>query len=202
MTTRRNTLGTDPEPGPAGLPPDPEEDPTLEPDPEPGPAGVPERGEPDVDPLTHPPTEPGPAGWPEDPDEGSASADAPRASGEMPSRPVGAQVPPPFVPPADPTLMRNQPALRTSHGGIWLVVGAVLAAVCCTILLLQALRNDPVMAIVSACVVLVIYAAMVVERLTVKLPARLIVMALTFAAIPVWTVGWLLAFVAQASLAR
>lgn len=202
MIIRRNALETDPEPGPAGLPPDPDEDPTSEPEPEPGPAGTPDRGGPDVDPLTHPPTEPGPGGRPRDPDEDAAPPDAAPAPGEMPPRPVGAHVPPTLVPADDPTMMRNQPALRTSYGGVWLVVGAVLAAVCCAVLALQVLRNDPVLAIGSAAAVLVLYAAMVVERVTVRLPARLVVMALTFAAIPVWTVGWLLAFVTEASLVQ
>ncbi len=92
--------------------------------------------------------------------------------------------------------MRNQPALRTSQGRIWLVVGGILAAICAAVLLLQ-IRNGVVSPVVGAVVVAVLYCAMIVVRLTVSPGRRLVVLACVFAAIPVWTIVWLFVIVAN-----
>ncbi|MHA7985261.1 hypothetical protein ACX9R5_05570 [Rathayibacter sp. CAU 1779] len=96
----------------------------------------------------------------------------------------------------DPTLVRNQPALRSSSGRIWLVVGGILAVICAAVLLLQVGNSVP-LAVVGAIVVALLYAAMVVVRLRLPQPPRLIALACIFAAIPVWTIVWLFVIVAQ-----
>jgi hypothetical protein len=96
----------------------------------------------------------------------------------------------------DPTLVRNQKALTSSGGGIWLGVGAVMAAICVGVLLLQ-LRNSLTQPLVAAGGVIVAYAAMVAVRLAVA-PGRprLVALAVLFAAIPVWTLVWIFVIVA------
>jgi hypothetical protein len=98
--------------------------------------------------------------------------------------------------PRDPTLVRNQPALNTSTGRIWLIMGAVMAVICAGVLLLQ-VRNDVGMAVVGALVVALLYAAMVVVRFFTPQPRRLVVLACVFAAIPVWTIVWLFVIIAH-----
>jgi hypothetical protein len=92
----------------------------------------------------------------------------------------------------DPTLVRNQPALTSSTGRVWLIVGAVLAAICTAMLLLQ-IRNSATEAITGACVVVALYAAMVLVRVVTR-PGRgrLTVMAALFGAMAAWTLIWLL----------
>lgn len=97
--------------------------------------------------------------------------------------------------PRDPTLVRNQTALRTSTGRVWLVVGAILAVICVAVLLLQ-VRNSVPMAVLGAIVVVVLYAVMVVLRYSMPQPPRLVLLACFFAAMPVWTVIWLFVIVA------
>ncbi|WP_243064547.1 hypothetical protein [Humibacter sp. RRB41] len=96
----------------------------------------------------------------------------------------------------DPTLVRNQPALRTSHGRIWLVVGGIFAVICVAVLLLQA-RNDVAWAVIGAVVVVALYCAMIVARFMVPPARRLVILACVFAAIPVWTIIWLLVIIAN-----
>ncbi|MGA0568107.1 hypothetical protein ACO2Q7_12295 [Rathayibacter sp. KR2-224] len=96
----------------------------------------------------------------------------------------------------DPTMVRNQPALRTSSGRVWLVVGGVMAAICVAVLLLQ-VRNSVPMAVLGAVIVAVLYAALVAVRFLLPQPPRLVLLACVFAAIPVWTVVWLLVIIAN-----
>lgn len=96
----------------------------------------------------------------------------------------------------DPTLVRNQPALRSSTGRVWLVVGAIMAAICVFVLLLQ-LRNSVPLAVLGAIVVAVLYGAMVLVRVFLPQPPRLVIVACFFAAIPVWTIVWLLLIIAR-----
>lgn len=96
----------------------------------------------------------------------------------------------------DPTLVRNQPALRSSTGRVWLIVGAIMAAICFVVLLLQ-LRNSVPLAVLGAIVVAVLYGALVLVRLLLPQPPRLVVMACFFAAIPVWTIVWLVLIIAR-----
>lgn len=95
----------------------------------------------------------------------------------------------------DPTLVRNQSALSTSTGRVWLVVGAILAAICAVVLLLQ-LRNGVPLAVLGTIVVVLLYGAMVVVRFLLPQPPRLVVLACLFAAIPVWTIVWLFVIIA------
>jgi hypothetical protein len=96
----------------------------------------------------------------------------------------------------DPTLMRNQPALRTSSGRIWLVVGALMAAICVVSLLLQ-LRNNVPLTVLGVLVVALLYLAMLVLRFVTAQPPRLVLLACFFAAMPVWTIAWLFVIVAN-----
>lgn len=95
----------------------------------------------------------------------------------------------------DPTLVRNQSALSTSTGRVWLVVGAILAAICAVVLLLQ-LRNGVPLAVLGTIVVVLLYGAMVLVRFLLPQPPRLVVLACLFAAIPVWTIVWLFVIIA------
>jgi hypothetical protein len=92
--------------------------------------------------------------------------------------------------------VRNQPALRTSSGRVWLVVGGILAVVCMVVLLAQ-LRNSVPLAVIGAIVVALLYAAMILVRYLVASPPRLVVLACVFAAIPVWAIVWIFVIVAQ-----
>lgn len=92
---------------------------------------------------------------------------------------------------ADPTRVTDQPALTSSSGGIWLVVGAVLTAVCLGVLL--AVSASHPFAYVGAAVALILYAVLVVVRFAVQDQAvRLRVLAVLFAAIAVSTIVVLL----------
>ena len=64
----------------------------------------------------------------------------------------------------DPTRMRDQPALRTSTGTEWLVIGLVLAGISVAVLLFQ----DHATSDVVAAVVVALYVAMLVVRVTVR----------------------------------
>ena len=72
-----------------------------------------------------------------------------------------------MVDPDDPTKVRNQPALTTSRGLEWLVIGGISAAICVGMLLLQ-VSTDPFIAVGAAAVVVALYAAMVVVRFAVR----------------------------------
>ena len=84
-----------------------------------------------------------------------------------------------------PTFVRNQPALTSSHGRVWLIVGGILAAVCVAVLLaLSSLQ--PVTALVGAAACVVLYAAMWFIRFAVprtRLRLRLGVLAILFGGI-------------------
>ena len=66
----------------------------------------------------------------------------------------------------DPTLMRNQPALRKSQGLVWLVAGAIFAAVS-LLVLVPSIPHQPVVSWVGIVLVLGLLAAMLVVRFTV-----------------------------------
>jgi hypothetical protein len=84
-----------------------------------------------------------------------------------------------------PTFVRNQPALTSSDGRVWLIVGGILAAVCVAVLLtLSSLL--PVMAVVGAAACVVLYAAMWFVRFAVpdaRLRLRLGLLAILFGGI-------------------
>ncbi|WP_098406381.1 hypothetical protein [Paramicrobacterium agarici] len=81
---------------------------------------------------------------------------------------------------ADPTKMANQPALRTSSGAIWLIVGAVLTVICLLVIVPLIQFGNPV-TLVGAVLVVVLYIAMIVVRLTIAARVtRLRVLAVLF----------------------
>lgn len=85
----------------------------------------------------------------------------------------------------DPTRMIDQPALRTSTGLVWLVVGGILAAIGFALLLAMTTIN-PVIAWPGAIAIVVLYAAMVVIRFAIApLRARLFTLATLFCAITI-----------------
>src|SRR5690606_21395265 len=67
----------------------------------------------------------------------------------------------------DPTRMASQPALRSSEGTIWIVVGGVFALICLQPLSLltgMAPRESAPVAWITAIAVIVLYAALLVVR--------------------------------------
>lgn len=77
----------------------------------------------------------------------------------------------------DSTRMGDQPALRTSGGAVWLVVGGVLAALCIGLLLALNSLQHPV-GLVGAAIVLVLYVFMVAAVLAIPdRRARLLTLA-------------------------
>lgn len=68
---------------------------------------------------------------------------------------------------SDPTQIRNQPALTTSSGRIWLVVGGLFAAICVGVLAALLPLRPPGVALVGLIVIVLLYAAMVVARFVV-----------------------------------
>jgi hypothetical protein len=85
----------------------------------------------------------------------------------------------------DKTRVTSQPALTVSSGREWLVLGGVLAAVSLGVLIpLSGLRFD--VALVGACLVLLLYVAMVVVRLVIRRRRlRVYTMASLFGAIAI-----------------
>lgn len=91
--------------------------------------------------------------------------------------------------PDDPTQVRNQPALTTSHGLEWLVIGGISAAICVGVLLLQWQTNAAV-AVGGAVVVAALYVAMVVVRFAVpRLRVRLATLAALLGVMMVVTIA-------------
>ena len=89
----------------------------------------------------------------------------------------------------DPTKVRNQPALTTSHGLEWLVIGGISAVVCIGMLLLQ-LSTDAAVAIGGAVVVAALYLAMIVVRFAVRrLRVRLAALAVLLGVMLVVTIA-------------
>jgi hypothetical protein len=69
----------------------------------------------------------------------------------------------------DPTRVGDQPALRTSSGAVWLVVGGAMAALCIVLLLALNSLQHPV-GLIGAGVIAVLYVFMVAAVLAI--PAR------------------------------
>lgn len=67
----------------------------------------------------------------------------------------------------DPTRMRAQPALTTSHGTIWLVVGGLFAAISLAVLVPMTTLPGGGTALVAAIAVAVLYLGIVVVRFAV-----------------------------------
>jgi len=83
--------------------------------------------------------------------------------------------------PADPTKMVNQPALQTSSGRIWIVMGGLFAAVSLVplaLLIFQGNGRSRGVAILVAVLILTCYALLLAARFAVRRgPKRLRVMA-------------------------
>ncbi len=77
-------------------------------------------------------------------------------------------------PPDDPTRMRDQPALTTSQGRSWLILGGLLALISLGVLVPMALLRMPPIGVpvTAAVVVAVLYACMVIVRFATP-PSRL-----------------------------
>jgi hypothetical protein len=71
----------------------------------------------------------------------------------------------------DPTLMRNQASLTTSTGRSWLLLGGLLTFIAAVVLAFELSLEPPGVALFGLVSVLVLYAAMVVVRLTTE-PGR------------------------------
>lgn len=93
-----------------------------------------------------------------------------------------------------PLRVRDQPALRTSTGAEWLLIGALLAAICVVVLLVQGLA----LSAGAAALVAGLFVAMVVVRLVVSpRRPRLVALAVLLGAMPVVTLGALLLVLAR-----
>lgn len=71
---------------------------------------------------------------------------------------------------ADPTRMANQPALRSSEGTIWIVVAGIFALICLVPLGLLTVvdpRESAPIAWITAILVIMLYAALLVARTVV-----------------------------------
>lgn len=87
---------------------------------------------------------------------------------------------------SDPTLMRNQPALRTSSGSIWIIVASLFTAVSLVPLVGIVAEGgaSASVAMWTAAVIVCLLAAMVLVRLTVRPgPPRLRALAGCFIAL-------------------
>jgi hypothetical protein len=68
----------------------------------------------------------------------------------------------------DPTKVTSQPALTSSSGAIWLLVGGLFAAICLSVLIPMCWLDPPGTAFVGVVAVIALYAAMVITRLMVR----------------------------------
>lgn len=87
----------------------------------------------------------------------------------------------------DPTRMSDQPALTTSSGRVWMVVGTVLVIVCVGVLI-ALLPVHASVAVTGAVIDVVAYAAMWVVRVAVRQRrTRLLTLAILFGVITATT---------------
>jgi hypothetical protein len=96
--------------------------------------------------------------------------------------------------------MRNQPALRTSRGLEWIVVGALISVICLAVLALQ-VTLEPYLAVSGGVAVIALFVAMMIVRVTVSpLRRRLVVLAVLLTLIALSTFVTLLLILAAVSL--
>ena len=69
---------------------------------------------------------------------------------------------------SDPTRLRNQPALVSSSGAIWLVVGGLFAAIAIAVLSTLVMRQPAGLAMGAIVVIVVLYIAMALVRFLVR----------------------------------
>ncbi len=92
--------------------------------------------------------------------------------------------------------MSDQPALRTSRGRSWLLVGALTMVVCGGLLIALSSRQ-PATGVVGAGVVVAIYVCMIVVALAIRnLRSRLVTLAILLIAMVVTALGFVLAITA------
>ncbi len=85
----------------------------------------------------------------------------------------------------DPTRIGDQPALRTSSGAVWLIVGGVLAALCIGLLIALDSLQPPV-GVIGAGIVLVLYVFMVAAVLAIpRTRIRLLTLAVLMIAMAI-----------------
>jgi hypothetical protein len=103
----------------------------------------------------------------------------------------------------DPTALREQPALTTSTGAIWLIVGGLLAAISLGVLIPMSTLPSGTVAVVAAIVIALFYVGMLVaqfaippgrRRLGVQATGMLLIAAVAlgavlFVAAVAWTAG-------------
>ena len=94
----------------------------------------------------------------------------------------------------DPTRQRNQPALTTSSGLIWLILGGLLAAISLVVLIPMLDFAPHGVALAAVIAIVVLYAGMVAVRFAVP-PGRLrlVLMAADMITIAVVALGAVLA---------
>ena len=99
----------------------------------------------------------------------------------------------------DPTQMRNQPALTTSTGRIWLIVGGLFTAISLAVLIPMTALSPKGVALVAAIADVVLYIGMIVARLAVP-PGRLRLGLMAGAMIAIAAVSLVAALIVAGSL--
>lgn len=90
------------------------------------------------------------------------------------------------------TRIGEQPALRTSSGRIWLIMGAITAAACVGILVVLSTRQ-PTIGFIGAGVVVALYVAMIVVTLVIRnVRAKLVALAILLVAMGVTALAFVL----------
>lgn len=93
---------------------------------------------------------------------------------------------------SDPTRIGNQPALRTSSGASWLVVGAIFVIICGGLLVALNSLQHP-LGLIGAGAILSLYLAMLVTARVVRpRRVRLVTLACLLIAIAVTGLGFVL----------
>lgn len=72
----------------------------------------------------------------------------------------------------DPTWIRNQPALTSSNGRVWLGIGGLLAMISVIVLIALATLSNPGVALIGASLVVALYVAMIAAQFMTP-PGRL-----------------------------
>lgn len=94
------------------------------------------------------------------------------------------------------TRMGEQPALRTSRGRSWLLVGALTVVACGGLLLVLSTRQ-PMTGFVGAGVIVALYICMVIAAIVIRnLRARLVTLAVLLIAMVMTALGFVLAITA------
>lgn len=91
------------------------------------------------------------------------------------------------------TRMGEQPALRSSSGRSWLIMGALMMVVCVGVLVFLSSRQ-PMTGYIGAGVVVVLYAGMVIAAIAIRnLRTRLVALAVLLIGMALTALGFVLA---------